>query len=296
MTFVLYLTLVENIIAILCQFIAIILWLNILHANFFRKNRLRCKIANSMLLFLVCHTLFSISDLPYRIYTIVQWQDVTAYPYLAYWVMIPDGNYFAIAPCFLLFLTIDRLLVLKLTYTLTVRKIFFYATIFFIISLVTASTIIFILELPLDIEIAKSCSVISCMVTKSKGFPQLVSRMTFNTLNLLSSFLFFYLLPATGRTRQNNRVVMFSILCEILLNIIPGYFNLAFNSITGKHSAAYFGEYTKMFCMIDTACCAFYYSYAFLKRKHCAKISLTPQLFSSSENMRSQFVFNRTYT
>ncbi|KAI1706694.1 hypothetical protein DdX_12904 [Ditylenchus destructor] len=296
MSYLPYLALVENIIAISSQFIAIGLWIEILHANFVCRQRLRCEIADSMLLFLVCHTLFSISDLPYRIYAIVQWQKLTEHPYLAFWVNILDGNYFATAPCFLLFLTIDRLLVLKLSYAAsqTARKILLYSTVALVIFLVAGSTVIFLVELPLDLEYAKKCTAISCIVVKFKGLPQLVSRITFDTLSLCCSSLFFYLLPETGKSKQNNRVVKFSIFCEVLLNIIPGYVNLAFNSITGKNASSYVGEYTKMFFMIETACCAVYYSCVFLKRKRPVKILPTAHFRSSSDNTKSYIAFKRS--
>uniref|UniRef100_A0A915EVN0 Uncharacterized protein n=1 Tax=Ditylenchus dipsaci TaxID=166011 RepID=A0A915EVN0_9BILA len=109
------------------------------------------------------------------------------------------------------------------------KKALIYCSAFILIVMIVGSTVIFLNELPLDLVKAKSCTVISCMMTKYKGFPH--------------------------------------------VEYLPGYFNLAFNTFTGLLSAAYFGEYTKMFCMIDSACCAIYFYYVFMRRKNSGKVT-----------------------
>uniref|UniRef100_A0A915D9G6 Serpentine receptor class gamma n=1 Tax=Ditylenchus dipsaci TaxID=166011 RepID=A0A915D9G6_9BILA len=135
--YLIYLNLCENLVSLTCQCITIPLMSHLVYCAFFKKARLQTKsVSNIMLLYLVCHTFFMIWNLPYRLYVIYYYQLVAEDPYLLFFLAISYGTYFAVSPCLIFLLTVDRIMALKvgLKWNNFVRKLYFRASIPFIFS------------------------------------------------------------------------------------------------------------------------------------------------------------------
>ncbi|KAI1704012.1 hypothetical protein DdX_14513 [Ditylenchus destructor] len=81
---------------------------------------------------------------------------------------------------------------------------------------------------------------------------------------------------------KKNSIVKFTIVTELCLNLLPGYFGLLFRSVTGETSAQYFGIYPTMFCAIDAALCGTYYLTVLSKRSS----TVTTSVVSISANSK----------
>jgi len=117
--YVSYLNFVWGILSIACQLVAIPITLRfLLLISYFKPQRLKVqKLSASLSFYLVTHLVFSSLALPYNIYVTAGWKP-GPYPgynlYLLYWLGIHTVDYYCISSMPVLFLTIDRILVIKM--------------------------------------------------------------------------------------------------------------------------------------------------------------------------------------
>ncbi|KAI1701264.1 hypothetical protein Ddc_17695 [Ditylenchus destructor] len=182
-------------------------------------------------------------------------------------------TYLAVAPLAILVLTVDRCLAIKfhLHYSKSLQtKIVTFGAVIIILATI-AFTLAALPELPLNMAKVSLCENVACVTIKIRNQPQLLSKTIFATVNVICSLFFFYTLRKAARgneSRIKNRAVKITILLEIFLNIIPGYFAYFFNVITGEVSSNYVGQISMLLCTADAAICATFYSLVDGERKY----------------------------
>jgi hypothetical protein len=64
---------------------------------------------------------------------------------------------------------------------------------------------------------------------------------------------------------QKNRVVKFTIVCEIVLDLIPTYTGFLFNLIAGYSGSSVIGDYIGIGVAVEAAFCGVYYWRLFVR-------------------------------
>ncbi|KAI1732430.1 hypothetical protein Ddc_01294 [Ditylenchus destructor] len=192
-----YLSFVEYVIALISQIVAITLLSYLALCFLFNRKRMTVDtLSKSMLVYLFYHIIFSPFGILYHGYMVIKWRpEFNNYDTnVVFWLGIFGVNYYAISPIPVLFLTLDRCLVLSrisACYNENIRKTLFLTSILVIVFCFVGSTVIFLLELPLDQDKVCHCVNFSCLILKYKTRPQQLPRLAVESLNLLFSLYFF---------------------------------------------------------------------------------------------------------
>ena len=165
---------------------------------------------------------------------------------MLFWTGLPELGYMAVAPLAVLYLILDRSLALKMAETAQRGSILlFWCSILGALAVYGSSWAIYMQELPLNLDAGgesvgnafecfsvRRCELASCEMLKYRNILQLSFKMLFGTANVLFCFLFLYLLAKSGKGKNlKNRVVKYTIMLEIVFNVIPGYSAVVFNLV-----------------------------------------------------------------
>ncbi|KAI1731041.1 hypothetical protein Ddc_03766 [Ditylenchus destructor] len=190
--------------------------------------------------------------------------------YFTFWIGMYSNTYLAVAPLGVFLLTVDRCLSLKfpLGYDRKMQNFLTKMGVVLMCGIYLASTGFFLLELPLNLNAVRDCPNFACLTVRFRTLPQLAFKIFIGTTNLICSQIFFYMLRATGNYKLiNNRIVRFTAISEIALNIIPGYVAFFFNIVTGVPSSDYLGPWAVLSATIDASACSLFYSLVMLKKR-----------------------------
>ncbi|KAF7638061.1 hypothetical protein Mgra_00002514 [Meloidogyne graminicola] len=286
MPYITYLNFAEHIIGLICQLFTIVIISILLIIYNFNNGLLKVKhFSRSMLFYLSVHLFCSTLGIPHLIYKVCWWKPLeiqdknSAYnPYILFWTGLPELSYMSVAPFCVLYLIIDRCLALRLPTNRT-NKLIFFISIIIAFLIYCSSLLIYIEELPLDLTKVSRCELASCLMIKYRNILQLSTKMIIGTFNVIFCLLFLYLLAKSGKGKNlKNRVVKYTIMLEILFNVLPGYSAVIFNVITGIPSSIYIGEFALVFCAIDAAICSSIYLKLFLVKKNTTSFCITTQM------------------
>ncbi|KAI3417568.1 hypothetical protein GPALN_013288 [Globodera pallida] len=157
----------------------------------FRPAVLRVpELSRALVVYLCFHCAGAILSLPYNAYMLIKFYYGTKAwhtprtVYTIFWLGIWQSTYTAISPLAVLFLTMERCFVIKLATNLTKRerlgRWMCRASIATLLAAFSASTAIYMDELPLGIEIKLSnCASVSCLMLKWHNLAQLFFKCSF---------------------------------------------------------------------------------------------------------------------
>ncbi|KAI1701202.1 hypothetical protein DdX_16232 [Ditylenchus destructor] len=230
-----------------------------------------------MRVYMMTHICGSTLACGYQVYMLIFWrppsmaQNQPLYnPYIVFWLSIWQIGYFAITSIPVLFLSLDRCLALK-NVAMGKRNRFLLLCAFLIILLFSGSTVILLMEQPLDIAKVRFCETAACLMLKYRNLPQFTSKIIFECLNLLLSFVLFYMCAkVVGHANSNknhNKIIKFLVSMEILFGVVPTFAGYGFNLITGISAATYAGEFVFLSFAIENACCSIFYSMVVFKKR-----------------------------
>ncbi|KAI1712897.1 hypothetical protein Ddc_12241 [Ditylenchus destructor] len=262
-----YLNLSEAIVTFIFHVVNFVTMSKIVYHRWFEKHKYpRVKSLSPMvMIFMLAHIICSVMNMPYYSYVILKWSEAhdpnIVYGY-RFWLGIPVANYFVVIPALVFFLTLERCLSLKLP-VLYGRRIYkwiaFFATVVTILVYI-GSTAISLLSFPIDNNQTKECIAFSCTMIKMRSIVQYACKLSFCTANFLLTLYFLRLMRATAfESDIKDSIVKFTLITEICLNLLPGYFGAVFIAVTGQNSVQYFGLYPGMLCGMDAAFCGIYY-------------------------------------
>lgn len=153
-----YLCFGEACLSIFCQCVSIVLMAHLLVCSWrrtFGPFTLKYQLSRSLLVYLYAHVLCSCAAMGYHVYLVAAWSPTQANAYRPKWLFwsgLWALNYVAIAPFTVTLLTLDRCLMLTLPLHYTRRRQMGVAGAggVLIALLYAGSTLVFLLELPLD--------------------------------------------------------------------------------------------------------------------------------------------------
>ncbi|KAI1704462.1 hypothetical protein DdX_14222 [Ditylenchus destructor] len=255
-----YLSLAENCLVLLCITSTTVALTVLFYRLFFKPHLLVTRtFSKPMLIFLSHHLLNSVFGFFYHFYLVIWWRaDWSTYsPYILFWSGFWVGNYWAMNPVAVFFLTVDRCLAIVLInkYGNRTKSIVLMLEWITLAGLYIFSTYIYFLDLPLDLSAVSvsNCQSFPCLTIKFRSVPQLAIKMSFGWLNILASALFFYLIK-NASYNISNRVVVVSVVFECAFNTIPGCLSFLFTMVTGDTLANYLGPIGSTLLVVDAAC------------------------------------------
>ncbi|KAI1705939.1 hypothetical protein Ddc_15544 [Ditylenchus destructor] len=280
-----YLNFYETLFTVIFQLIGIALIAHLLLCSKFKNFGpfvLKGQLSISLHVYLWFHLIMLIISLPYHTYFLLEWYPINPTiqnPYLAYVLGIWPNNYMCLTAVAVLLLALDRYLTLRLSihYSKAVQRAVIGTGVAVIAIIFVGSTIVFLLEFPLDLVKVAQCEMFPCMVRKYRFFTQSAVKISFSAANLLCSIFFFYQLQKSaigaGRARLiKNRIVKYTIALEIIFDAGPALISFIFNLIVGATTSQYIGPYVLLFTTLDAAICSVLYSKTLLSRRRTGNI------------------------
>ncbi|KAI1690779.1 hypothetical protein Ddc_24698 [Ditylenchus destructor] len=178
-----------------------------------------------------------------------------------YWLGMHQLNYLTVAPVPLLFLTLDRLFALKtpVKYKIWLSRWVRYMSIISIATVFAASTVAILVELPLRLDIVQECVVFSCIMIKSREYPQYLFRLIVESVNLLAASYLLLTMRTLSKYKTNDLIIRQTLIVDICLSIIPTFFWSIFSAIAGETAGNYFGQCTPMLVALDATCFSILY-------------------------------------
>ncbi|KAI3417570.1 hypothetical protein GPALN_013290 [Globodera pallida] len=173
----------------------------------FRPAVLRVpELSRALVVYLCFHCAGAILSLPYNAYVLIRFfygNDDWRTPRSAYTLFCLghwQNTYTAISPLAVLFLTMERCFIIKLATNPAKRerieRWLCRASIATLLAAFSASTGIYMSELPLDIDNLKlsNCESVSCLMVKWRNLPQMFFKGSVSFLNIFCCFYFLYTL------------------------------------------------------------------------------------------------------
>uniref|UniRef100_A0A914H6G2 Uncharacterized protein n=1 Tax=Globodera rostochiensis TaxID=31243 RepID=A0A914H6G2_GLORO len=227
------------------------------------------ELSRALIVYLCFHCAGAILSLPYNAYVLIKfyygtksWHTPSTI-YTIFWLGQWQNTYTAISPLVVLFLTVERCFVIKLATNPAKRERFgrwmCRASIVTMLAAFSASTCIYMAELPLDIDRLKlsSCASVSCLMLKWHNLLQLFFKCSVSFLNIFWCLYLLYSLRAFRAMKIiKNDLVIVTICFELCLNFLPALVSICFN---------YFGKgllsnVASTCSALDACCCAIFYS------------------------------------
>lgn len=180
------------------------------------------QLSPTMLLYLVAHSVLGLASLPFYLYTLVGWRPASMRshppvlydPLTLFWLGELSSSYYGLMPLPVIFLTLDRCLVIALAqradfYIQLQRRLAIggLALILGVYTLLATSGVA--LDLPaLDANAPelRSCLTNTCLMAQTRGIYVLCTRNTLEGLALVSTAVFFYLLRVRHGGQTTNVV------------------------------------------------------------------------------------------
>uniref|UniRef100_A0A915DNS3 G-protein coupled receptors family 1 profile domain-containing protein n=1 Tax=Ditylenchus dipsaci TaxID=166011 RepID=A0A915DNS3_9BILA len=180
-----------------------------------------------------------------------------------FWTGIFVVIYSPVTAISVLFLTIDRLMSLRV-FKRSVKTFLFILSLVLVLGACVFCIVTIFLELPLDVAKVGHCISGICLLSKNKNVLPLILKLIVESTTFVCSLIFFYTMRKHQSKNIKNRVVKATLVAEIFLNIIPTFCASCFAMITGQTAANYVGQIVLFLGLIDAACCSVIYSKIFL--------------------------------
>lgn len=152
--YILYVRLVQNLIALFCKTITIAVLLNFAWRALVRRNLAKIELSKPMWTFIWCHLVNCLYSYTYHLYCVLLWRGTaTRYqPYVLFWTGLSVDVYYGLAPIPLFFLTVDRCLTLVATYRYgyVCKQVLFVFELATLFVATVICVLISVMELPLD--------------------------------------------------------------------------------------------------------------------------------------------------
>ncbi|KAI1696687.1 hypothetical protein Ddc_20219 [Ditylenchus destructor] len=244
----------------------------------------------SLKVFLYTHLILSTASTPYHLYLVGWWRPPNTTlsplydPVWLYWTGLLGFDYMFVARLPVLLLIVDRCLIFHFSvrYNGKLRNIVSCAGIAAIVITFFAATWLVFLGYPTQAD--QSCETLSCLLRKSVILPLLLTKSICAILNTTGCLYFMFLLKKTTQLRLRDRVVKFTIIIEVLLNVIPSFFFYILNLVTSGVIANYVGGLGGTLVTLDAALCAIFYSVILLKHRERDSIGVA-QLGNQNNSM-----------
>ncbi|KAI1700255.1 hypothetical protein DdX_16823 [Ditylenchus destructor] len=256
----------EALLAVIFQIISVTVMSSLLYCAATNAFQIRQFLSGALIIYMGTHLVFSIPAFPYFIYTICNWRPVKNVEDLydantLYVLGMHQLNYLTVAPIPLLFLTLDRLFALKIPvkYKIWLSRWVRYMSIISIAAVFVASTVAILTELPLRLDIVQECVVFSCIMIKSREYPQYLFRLIVESVNLLAASYLLLSMRTMSKFKTNDLIIRQTLILDICLNIIPTFFWSIFYAIAGETPGNYYGQYPIMLGALDATCCSILY-------------------------------------
>ncbi|KAI1706179.1 serpentine type 7TM GPCR chemoreceptor srbc domain-containing protein [Ditylenchus destructor] len=234
----------------------------------------------------------SISIIPYLVYAIVLWRPVPGGlrdSYLLFWMGFPVVAPMAVVSIVVTFLTLDRILVVKLLqdYSPQNRKRLFY--VFLVVAFVCCILhYVNFLSALRNMTPTTKCITTPCVVGPQTFENYGIARIVVAAINLFLGLTFFILLyrhnydgqsvnnatndtPGARQRRTmnkiNNQLAMFSVLSEITLGFLNHLFPLLVQVILDVNISAILGPYSLTGASIDAAIYSIIYSRSLMRAR-----------------------------
>ncbi|KAL3068188.1 hypothetical protein niasHS_016434 [Heterodera schachtii] len=275
-----FVLLFEHILSLCAKFGSVSLMSALLYIAHFRKGKLRVdSLSPCMQLYLVAQTLCSAMGIPYVFYMLFwalphiwsgQHDNPYYSPYVLFWTGIIEISYITAAPCLVTLLALERCLILKSGANLNVswlkHLLFGVGTLTFI-GLWASTFILYLRELPLQLDKVSNCKTTSCETIRTLSIHSVAPKVVVGLINVVCCFGFLLMLRSFGMpVNLKNRVVKMAIFTEIFFNTLPALGALLFNWSTGLVMANYVGELSISACPVDAFICAVIYWRNLVKR------------------------------
>ncbi|KAI1703735.1 DAF-16/FOXO Controlled, germline Tumor affecting [Ditylenchus destructor] len=295
-----YLNFVENIIGFTNQAVAIIFFSHLVYCAFFKPKKLKMdKLPNLMLMFMLNHLFWSCITIPYQAYMAIDWHpDRNEYNvYTIFWLGLFMNAYMVITPLQVLFLTLDRCLILMFAhlYNERQRRLLFVVSCISQLCFVAMIFTICLMELPLQLDKVKECDSYPCLAVKSKSLHLFYSKIIIGLLNVILGIAFFFALRKRNTKQIKNRIVKVTIVAEILFNVLPAWSSALFNNLFADNIANYLGQYVGMSVTCDAAMCSIVYSIIFLKSNVLTFSRLSIVTTTKTTPIASTSITNKAY-
>uniref|UniRef100_A0A914H868 Serpentine receptor class gamma n=1 Tax=Globodera rostochiensis TaxID=31243 RepID=A0A914H868_GLORO len=187
-----------------CLFISGTLTMRLLLLARFRPAALHVpELSRALIVYLCFHCAGAILSLPYNAYVLIKFYYGTKSwhtprtVYTIFWLGQWQNTYTAISPLAVLFLTMERCFIIKLATNPAKGERFgrwmCRASIATLLAAFSASTAIYMAELPLGID-SLNCESVSCVMLKWGNLPQMFFKGSVSFLNIFFSFYFLYTL------------------------------------------------------------------------------------------------------
>ncbi|KAI1718280.1 DAF-16/FOXO Controlled, germline Tumor affecting [Ditylenchus destructor] len=264
-----YLNFVENIIGFTDQAVAIGFFSHLMYCAFFVPKKLKVeRLPRLMLMYMLNHLIFSCITIPYQGYMAIDWHVENAYnPYMIFWLGLTMNVYMVVTPLQVLFLTLDRCLILMFAeyYQERQKRLLFVVCLLCIFGFGAMVYVICLMELPLPLDKVKQCDSYPCLASKSKSLHVFYCKIIFGLLNVILGAVFFFALRKRNSKQIKNRIIKFTIMAEILFNVLPAWSSALFNNLFADNIANYLGQYVGMCATCDAVMCSIVYSAIFLR-------------------------------
>uniref|UniRef100_A0A183CJ40 G_PROTEIN_RECEP_F1_2 domain-containing protein n=1 Tax=Globodera pallida TaxID=36090 RepID=A0A183CJ40_GLOPA len=236
----------------------------------FRPAVLRVpELSRALVVYLCFHCAGAILSLPYNAYMLIKFYYGTKAwhtprtVYTIFWLGIWQSTYTAISPLAVLFLTMERCFIIKLATNSTKRKRLgrwmCRASIATLLAAFSASTAIYMNELPLNIDNLKlsNCASVSCLMLKWHNLVQLFFKCSVSFLNIFWCLYLIYSLRTFSAMKIiKNDLVIVTICFELCFNFLPAFVSICFKFF-GK---GLLSNVASTCSILDACCCAIYYT------------------------------------
>uniref|UniRef100_A0A183BLQ9 G_PROTEIN_RECEP_F1_2 domain-containing protein n=1 Tax=Globodera pallida TaxID=36090 RepID=A0A183BLQ9_GLOPA len=240
----------------------------------FRPAVLRVpELSRALFVYLCFHCAGAILSLPYNAYVLIRFfygNDDWRTPRSAYTLFCLghwQNTYTAISPLAVLFLTMERCFIIKLATNPgkreRIERWLCRASIATLLAAFSASTGIYMSELPLDIDNLKlsNCESVSCLMVKWRNLPQMFFKGSVSFLNIFCCFYFLYTLRTFSAMKNlKNHLVIVTLCFAFCFDFVPAIVSIGF-CIFGL---GLISNVASTCTALDVCCCAIFYSLVFV--------------------------------
>ncbi|KAI1711862.1 hypothetical protein Ddc_12695 [Ditylenchus destructor] len=276
--------------------VSVTLMAYLLYCSFFKRGALRMhSLSKCFKIYLFTHVICSILTVPFNIYNVVEWiivpPDKGYDPYVLFYLGITATMYFETISLCGLFLTLDRLFMLRFPvyYNKWLRQWFPWITVGSIFTVCAVLILLVLRGLPLDLDITSKCRGYACVLYKNSATEAYYAKHFIGILNITCTSYFLYSLKVNNVDGMKNRVVKITMMTEVMLNVLPNIVStvvyLAFNVLLGNYT----GQCLTLFSYLDPVVCGIYYFRTLLRRKSNRVSIIGKTVYNSSK-------INHTFT
>uniref|UniRef100_A0A914H7V2 Uncharacterized protein n=1 Tax=Globodera rostochiensis TaxID=31243 RepID=A0A914H7V2_GLORO len=228
------------------------------------------ELSRALVVYLCFHCAGAILSLPYNAYVLIKffygtksWHTPSTI-YTIFWLGIWQNTYTAISPLAVLFLTMERCFIIKMATNPAKGERFgrwmCRASIATLLAAFSASTAIYMAELPLGID-SLNCESVSCVMLKWGNLPQMFFKGSVSFLNIFCCFYFLYTLRTISAMKKlKNHLVIVTLCFAFCFDFVPAIVSIGF-CIFGL---GLISNVASTCTALDVCCCAIFYSLVFV--------------------------------